>query len=196
MKCRCLSLAIALLLSSTASVKAQAADTISVTAPMSGGAVLLELPKPRAQQVPDLARAECTVTKITDGDTIRCAEYQKGVRFLLIDAPERDQRPYGALATRALGQLLPVGTSVRLEFDIEAADRYGRRLAYIWREDGVLVNEELARGGYVLSLTYPPNVKYVDRIRAAVEEARAGKRGLWSGSAFECTPKDHRAKKC
>jgi endonuclease YncB( thermonuclease family) len=136
------------------------------------------------------------VTKITDGDTIRCAEYKKGVRLLLIDAPERDQGLAGTLAKGALEQLLPVGTSARLEFDIQLADRYGRRLAYIWRQDGALINEELARGGYVLSLIYPPNVKYVDRIRAAVEEARAEKQGLWSGSAFECAPNDHRARKC
>jgi len=152
--------------------------------------------RPCADMVPDLARATCTVTKITDGDTIRCAEYRKGVRLLLIDAPERDQGPHGALAKGALEQLLPVGTSARLEFDIQPTDRYGRILAYVWREDGALINEELARGGYAVTLTYPPNVKYVDRVRAAAEAARAEKRGLWGGSAFECMPKEHRARKC
>lgn len=185
--CRRLSLAIALLLSAAASARAQDCEQGQQPCPAVADT---------AARIPERARATCTVTRITDGDTIRCAEYKKGVRLLLIDAPERDQGPYGALAKDALEQLLPIGTSARLEFDIEPADRYGRSLAYVWREDGALINEELARGGYVISLTYPPNVKYVDRIRAAVEEARAGKQGLWEGSAFECTPKDHRAGKC
>lgn len=137
----------------------------------------------------------CTVTHIYDGDTVTCQTGER-VRLLLIDAPEMDQGPFGTTARDALRAIMPLGTTVRVETDVEKQDRYGRTLGYLWLADGRMVNEEMARTGYTLSLTYPPNVQYVDRIRAAVEDAKSARRGLWSGSAFECTPKDHRAKRC
>ena len=136
----------------------------------------------------------CTVGTISDGDTFACTNGAR-VRLLLIDTPERAQAPYGEQARAALAALIPPGSDVRLEFDVEEQDRYGRLLAYVHR-GGTIVNEQMARQGYALSLIYPPNVKYVDQIRAAVEEARAARRGLHSGSAFECTPRDYRANRC
>ena len=137
----------------------------------------------------------CEIERIIDGDTIVCAG-DEHVRLLLIDTPERGQKPYGALATRALRDLLARNPVVWLEPDIEEVDRYGRTLAYLWLRDGRMVNEEMARRGYAVSLTYPPNVKYVDEIRAAVSEAQEAGRGLWETPAFECTPREYRARDC
>ncbi|MEX2154537.1 MAG: thermonuclease family protein [Gemmatimonadaceae bacterium] len=75
-------------------------------------------------------------------------------------------------------------------------DPAGRTLAYVYLGDGRMVNEEMARQGFVLALVYPPNVKHVERIRAAVEDARKAERGLWSTSAFECAPVDRRRGRC
>ncbi len=36
--------------------------------------------------------------------------------------------------------------SVRLEFDVQQLDRYGRTLAYVYLEDGTFVNAWLAAG--------------------------------------------------
>jgi endonuclease YncB( thermonuclease family) len=58
----------------------------------------------------------------------------------------------------------------------------------VYAPDGRMVNEEMVREGYALLYTLPPNVRHVDRIRAALEEARAERRGLWATSAFECPP--------
>jgi micrococcal nuclease len=118
------------------------------------------------------------------------------VRLLLVDTPEMSQAPFGPQAKRALQELLPVGTRARLELDVQERDRYGRVLAYIYLPDGRMANEEMARQGYAFSLTYPPNVRHVERIRAALEEARAARRGLWSTRAFECSPQDYRAGRC
>ena len=41
----------------------------------------------------------------------------------------------------------------------------------------------LARDGYAQLLTIPPNVTYVDQLRAAVADARHEGRGLWSSCA-------------
>lgn len=137
----------------------------------------------------------CEVTDVIDGDTIRCGELGR-VRLLLIDTPERDQKPWGGRAREALAALIPVGSSVRLESDVQPRDRYGRLLAYLYRLDGLQVNEMMVRNGFAEVLVYPPNVRHVDVLRRAREAAREAKRGLWSTEAFECTPRDHRSDTC
>lgn len=146
-----------------------------------------ELPQPRGRR--------CPVERIIDGDTLVC-EGGERVRLLLIDTPERAQQPFSDLATEALSSLLGEHAVIWLETDVQPVDRYGRTLAYLWLQDGRMVNEEMALSGYAVSLTYPPNVRYVERIRAAVAEAQAAERGLWSTPAFTCTPRDHRARRC
>lgn len=137
----------------------------------------------------------CTVQSIADGDSFTCADRTR-VRLLLIDAPERSQAPFGASARRQLLKLLPAGTVIRLEPDVQRHDRYGRLLAYAYLADGRMANEEMARAGYVMVLSYPPNIRHIESIRAAVQQARNAKRGLWSTSAFDCSPRDYRQRRC
>lgn len=140
------------------------------------------------------AQQTCRITRIVDGDTVDCDEQR--IRLLLIDTPERNQPPFGAQAAAALAQLVPVGSSVRLEYDVRRTDRYGRTLAYLYTEGGVFVNEALVRAGYAVPVVYPPNVRHVERIRAAAEQAKAARAGLWSADGFACLPGDARAGRC
>ena len=161
------------------------------------GAALLVLaalgPAPAGAQ----ERLACRVTAVSDGDTFRAAcPAPVRVRLLLIDSPERDQRPFGEQARKALQLLLKPGDQVSLELDVVPRDRYGRLLAYIFLPDGRLVNEEMARSGFAVALVYPPNVRYVERIRAGVAAAREARQGLWAEDGFGCTPKDHRRGRC
>jgi micrococcal nuclease len=137
----------------------------------------------------------CVVARIIDGDTLVCDGGDR-VRLLLIDTPELSQAPFGHVARAALDSIAPVGTSLRVERDVQHRDRYGRTLAYLWLDDGRMVNEELLRAGVAVVLVYPPNVRYVDRMREAAAAARAERVGLWATSAFECSPVDHRAGRC
>lgn len=142
-------------------------------------------------------RRACRVARVVDGDTFRAAcPEEVRVRLLLIDAPERDQPPFGARARAELAHLLPAGTPVTLELDVRARDQFGRLLAYAFVGDGRLVNEEMVRSGFAVVLVYPPNVRYVERIRAGAAEARAARRGLWAVDGFSCTPKEHRQRRC
>lgn len=138
----------------------------------------------------------CTIAHLSDGDSLLCNEKNERIRLLLIDAPEMAQRPWGDSARAALEALAPEGTAVRVEYDVQRRDDFDRLLAYLWLADGRLVNEEMARGGYVVLLYYPPNNKYRERIRSAVEDARDAGRGLWATSAFDCLPVDFRAGRC
>ncbi len=136
----------------------------------------------------------CLVERIVDGDTFTCGEGVR-VRLIGIDTPELSQRPYGGQARRALEKLLPPGAQVQLERDVEPVDRYGRLLAYVWR-DSILVNWEMLRAGWAVLLTYPPNVRYVEAFQEAQRAAREERRGLWETDAFSCLPVDRRRGKC
>ena len=143
-------------------------------------------PAGRAAREPGAA----TVTRVVDGDTIEVrlgsgGQGEEKVRLIGIDTPETNGRGglrecFGAEATSRLQALLPAGSQVRLVRDVEARDRYGRLLAYVYRTpDGLFVNLTLAREGYATTLTYPPNVAHSQDLTAAVREARESQRGLW-----------------
>lgn len=144
--------------------------------------------------VPATLRAQhCRVERIIDGDTFVCSGER--VRLIGIDAPEsrpnarlERQRALGdaqvvlALGRRAkefFSELLPLGTVVRLELDVQKRDRYGRLLAYVWLPDGRMANEVLLAEGYAMLLTIPPNVRYAERLRRAWRLAIEEQRGLW-----------------
>ena len=134
------------------------------------------------------ASAGPVVVRVVDGDTVvvRSDAGEETVRLIGVDTPEtkHPSKPvqcFGKEATAFTKSLLPEGTRVRLERDVEERDRYDRVLAYVHRaDDGVFVNLELARQGFADVLTIAPNVAYSSQFVAAVAEARDDQRGLWS----------------
>jgi micrococcal nuclease len=136
---------------------------------------------------PDLGAvrsATGVVTRVVDGDTahIEVGGRDLDVRFIGVDTPETvapDQpvQCYGPEASAYTTRRLE-GERVRLEFDVERQDRYGRTLAYVWVGDE-LFNETLVRDGYAVVTTFPPDVRYVERFVAAQRDAREHGRGLW-----------------
>ncbi len=153
---------------------------------------------PFAEAIPNGA-TPATVVSISDGDTVRVDinGEMESLRLILIDTPEtRDPNDpvecFGAEAMAFTKRLLPKGTTVYLEQDISDRDRYGRMLRYIWLEgdngEALLFNEMLVREGYAVLYTYPPDVKYVDRIRAAQDAAVAEQAGLWAACGGADTP--------
>lgn len=142
---------------------------------------------PDASPTPALpAGLDTTVTRVVDGDTLYVADLPERVRLTGIDTPEtrhpdKGVECYGREASRRLAELVPPGTRVRLEFDVERHDRYRRPLAYVWRaEDGLHVNLAMVSDGYAHAYTVPPNVRHSGRYVAAQREAREAGRGLWS----------------
>ena len=124
------------------------------------------------------------VTKVTDGDTIWLSEVGK-VRLIGIDTPEVHGRDecFGREASAFVERAVPVGTAVRYRLGVEERDRYGRALAYVYLEDGRLLNELLAERGYAQPLTVPPNDELSSRFVAAARRAREAKLGLWRACA-------------
>jgi len=147
-----------------------------------------------AQQQITQPGSSCKVSRVSDGDTFRCADGRR-VRLIGIDSPESQQQSFASSARAALLKLLPLGAVVRLAPDVAQTDYYGRQLAYV-RVGSTLVNESMVRDGWAMLYTVPPDVRYSERLRAAQNEARAKGTGLWSQRGFECLPSDYRRKRC
>jgi micrococcal nuclease len=135
------------------------------------------------------------VSRVIDGDTIKLSNGER-VRLIGIDTPEayysdkmaRDSRRSGediktieAMGRKAseFTKSLVKGKRVRLEYDVDRYDRYGRTLAYVYLEDGTFVNAKIVEAGYAQVMTIPPNVKHADYFLELQRKARADNRGLW-----------------
>jgi micrococcal nuclease len=127
------------------------------------------------------------VLRVVDGDTIRVrlGGHTERVRYIGIDTPEsvKPGTPVQCFAKRAsaANAALVAGRSVRLVGDVEQRDRYGRLLAYVYREpDGAFVNAQLVRDGYARTLTIAPNVAHARELADLARAARRARRGLWN----------------
>jgi len=135
------------------------------------------------------------VEKVTDGDSIEAVirGTREHIRLIGIDAPELRQRPWGKKAKKYLEELVAFsGWEVGIEYDVEKRDQYNRVLAYLWTRDGKLINEEMLRSGLAVLLTFPLNVKHIDRLRAAQVIARENKTGIWGKGGLRQLPSDFR----
>ena len=138
------------------------------------------------------AEEPTVVTRVIDGDTIvvRHRGSSERVRLLNVDTPEtkhpnRDVECLGPEASEFLEEQLQPGDEVRLTFDQERHDRYGRLLAGVYK-DGTLLNAEIARAGYGTAAIYEPNDRYYDTVREAQSHAEGEGLGLFSED-IECT---------
>ncbi|MCC7543259.1 thermonuclease family protein [bacterium] len=128
------------------------------------------------------------VTKISDGDTIEVEVngVSEKVRLIGVDTPEtHDPRKpvqcFGKAASDWTTQTL-TGRSVRLEADPSQGerDKYDRLLAYVWRDDGLFINQTLIKEGYAHEYTYQTPYKYQQTFRGDERQAREQSRGLWA----------------
>jgi len=123
------------------------------------------------------------VERVIDGDTLLLAD-QTRIRLLGVDTPETKRpdspiEPFGPEAY-AFTRLHVEGRLVRLEFDKERYDRYGRVLAYVYLGDWFL-NEELIRAGMGRAITgYPFSESMKRRFRKAQAAAQESHVGIWS----------------
>jgi micrococcal nuclease len=158
------------------------------------------------------------VKRVVDGDTLVLSNGQK-VRLTGIDTPESKANPKAIRDSQRSGQDIQTithngkeaadfvrqmieGKEVRLEFDVQRHDRYGRELAYVYDvetlkfhpefktvqglwtagNNEIFLNGSIIRSGYAMPMTVPPNVKYADLLKRLYQEARDQKRGLWAGA--------------
>jgi micrococcal nuclease len=128
--------------------------------------------------------AEAFVSRVVDGDTVEVQldGREEDVRYIGVDTPEtvKPEEPVQCFGPQAsdFNHRLVEQQQVRLVFDRERRDVYGRLLAYVYLGDR-FVNAELVRRGLARTLTIPPNDRFAGRFkRLQMAAARAG-RGLW-----------------
>ena len=123
-------------------------------------------------------------TRVIDGDTIivRMNGIKVRVRLIGVDTPEtkHPKKPveYFGKEASAFTKSMVESNKVRLEYDQEKRDKYGRLLAYVYLEDGSFLNAEIVKQGYGFAYTKFP-FKYLDDFKKYEKEARGNNRGLW-----------------
>lgn len=143
----------------------------------------------RSAEPPGGPQAE--IAAVIDGDTldVTLAGRRERVRLLGVDTPETvdPHRPVGCFGPEASAFTARrlAGRTVRLRFDRQRRDRYGRLLAYV-EVDGRRFNDELLTGGYARLLVIPPNGRHGRVMLDEELAARAARRGLWGA----CAPAD------
>ncbi|MEN8246581.1 MAG: thermonuclease family protein [Thermodesulfobacteriota bacterium] len=129
-----------------------------------------------------LAQESILVRYVIDGDTIILKSGEK-VRYIGIDTPEIDHEnkrdePLG-YAARNFNKKRVGAKGIRLEFDREKHDYFGRQLAYVFLLDNTFVNLELLQSGLATYLHKPPNLKYAEKFLQAQRKAMSDGKGVW-----------------
>lgn len=121
-----------------------------------------------------------SVIRIVDGDTIVLDGNEK-VRLIGVNTPEsvHPSKPveyFSKEATEFIRSMVE-GKRVKVEYDWQRTDKYGRTLAYVYLEGGTFVNLEIVRQGYGFAYTKYP-FKYMEEFRQAERQARENNSGL------------------
>jgi micrococcal nuclease len=156
------------------------------------------------------------VKRVVDGDTFILSNGEK-IRLTGIDTPESHDNPKAIRDSQRSGKdiltitqqgkeaaqfvrKLAEGKKIRIEYDVQKRDRYGRLLVYAYDIDtlqenpqihlpkGIIVsanheiflNGSIIGSGYAIPMTIPPNIKHAELFKKLYSEARSQRRGLWA----------------
>ena len=132
-----------------------------------------------------------SVKTVYDGDTVALEDGRK-IRLLGINTPEVQHKDNMANAggedAKAWLTKKLQNTRVRLEFDAEKTDKYGRTLAHLFSEKKEHINLSLVKEGLATTSTYPPNLLYVNELLAAENKAEQDRLGIWKRPEYAAIP--------
>jgi micrococcal nuclease len=140
------------------------------------------------------------VTAVYDGDTIK-VRFKNGqerkVRLIGVDASEieasREEAKFRAQMAKRFAFFYLYRKTIKLSYDWEIEDKYGRLLAYIWTEKQGLFNKFILSEGFAAAFLKFP-FKYRDEFIEAEKEARKLGKGLWKKGPYPfISVKDTRA---
>ena len=148
-------------------------------------AIILSAALPGLKKLQPLEQEGVKLTKCIDGDTAHFMidGQDTTVRFLAIDTPETKKpntpvQPYGKEASRYTCDALSRAKEIRLEYEKEKDDKYGRCLAWVFVDDELL-QEKLIRKGYAKVAYLYDEYTYTGRLQKAEKEAKERELGLW-----------------
>jgi endonuclease YncB( thermonuclease family) len=131
------------------------------------------------------------VQSVVDGDTIRLKN-QVLVRLIGINTPEIGydgavSQPLARAARDFLATLLDEHKTVGLVYGKDSQDRHGRRLAYVFVNDGEHyrnAQQLLLENGLAMWVAIAPNTRFLECHQAAEEKAEKQRVGLWREAVF------------
>ena len=119
---------------------------------------------------------------VADGDTVLLSD-KRLIRYIGIDTPEvaTKEHPAEPLANAARIRNIKLidGQPIRLNFDRQRQDRYGRTLAYVYNHRGDMLNEALVADGLAYCLPFTANNRHAERLLSVQQSAMTAHRGLW-----------------
>jgi micrococcal nuclease len=121
------------------------------------------------------------VLRVIDGDTIQVKQHEQTVtlRLACIDAPEREQKPWGSRSTARLKQLLPPGQEVGLK--PLYIDEYDRLVAEVFVGDRNINLSMVKEGQAVVYHYFLRNCpEYRNSLLQAEKSAKSQKLGFWN----------------
>ncbi|MCY2967638.1 MAG: thermonuclease family protein [Planctomycetota bacterium] len=123
------------------------------------------------------------VRRIVDGDTLLLKDGTR-VRMIGIDTPETKRegtpiQPFGPEASAYTQRAIEQG-QIKLVFDGERLDNYGRTLAHVYVGDRFLGEELIQQGLARVLYNHPYSDAMKDSFRAAENAATREKKGIWS----------------
>lgn len=131
------------------------------------------------------------VVRVKDGDTyvLNIGGEEITVRLIGVDTPEsvapadysKENTSEGREISEIVKQKIRAGDALYVEYDVSPTDKYGRTLAYLYFENGEMVQEWLLENGYAQVMTVQPNSKYAKRFSEIQHIAAENKVGLWDG---------------
>jgi endonuclease YncB( thermonuclease family) len=127
----------------------------------------------------------CAVDQVLDGDSLRliCGGKSVEVRLYCIDAPEKDQKPWGNRSRAHLKRI----AAARVELRAVETDRFGRTVAEVYNatDERLSLNLEQVKQGQ--AAVYP---RYCEESRffRAERGARAADLGIWGTRGEHQTP--------
>ncbi len=130
------------------------------------------------------------VTRASDGDTLKL-EDGSSVRVLGINAPEithgqKPGQPMGRKSLSAAQSFIDASDGkVRLTFEREKRDHYGRLLAHVYDSRGRSLAAAQLRMGMALQIAVPPNTAQMNCLLAAEQEARQKSLGIWRDNYWQ-----------
>lgn len=151
------------------------------------GLINISLPKESVNTVGTFYK----VDRVVDGDTIKViiGDVSESVRLIGINTPEtvdprRTVECFGKEASERMKELAD-GEIVRLEYDDSQnyRDTYGRILAYVYLEDGQMLNRKMIAEGYAYEYTYLTPYIYQKEFRQLQNLAQSGGKGLWASDS-------------
>lgn len=136
------------------------------------------------------------VTAVYDGDTIKVRfknGQNKRIRLIGIDSPEiedsRERVKFLAYMAKRFTFFHLYRQQIRLSYDWQLEDKYGRLLAYIWTDKEGLFNKFTLKEGFAFAfLSFPFREDYRKEFKEAESEARRFGRGIWQKGPYPSIP--------